>query len=131
VRRGAAELLGAAFAHVPDKEAAWHDPHRLTGDDNSSVRVNANYALGRVSIFKATEAESEENFSSEIENALSFFEKSSRESSFFNPARFCLPFYRSFYTITFEKQEAEVEVQKYLAEAKCATEGSESKENLL
>ncbi len=47
------------------------------------------------------------------------------------PAIFCLPFYRSFYTITFKKQDAKIEVQKYLTEAKIASEGSESREKLL
>jgi len=132
VREGAAYALGAAFAHVPDKGEAWRDLYRLTGDKDGNVRAQANYALGRVSIFRATGAASEEDFREEIENALAFFEKSSRESRFFeNPARFCLPFYRSFYSITFKKQEAEAEVQRYLAEAKRATEGSESKEKLL
>ena len=131
VRGGAAFSLGAAFAHVPDKEAAWLDLHRLSGDQDSDVRVHANYALGRVAIFKATDAEREEDFRKEIENAMVFFEKVSRESSSYNPAGFCLPFYRSFYAITFKKQEAEAEVQKYLAEAKSATEGSESRKKLL
>ena len=47
-----------------------------------------------------------------------------------NPAQFCLPFYRSFYTIIFKKQEAKEEVDKYLEEAKNAVEGSKSKEQL-
>ena len=45
-------------------------------------------------------------------------------------AQFCLPFYRSFHTIIFKKQEAKEEVNKYLAEAKDAIEGSKSKELL-
>ena len=47
-----------------------------------------------------------------------------------NPAQFCLPFYRSFHTIIFKKQEAKEEVNKYLEEAKSAIEGSESKKQL-
>jgi hypothetical protein len=65
------------------------------------------------------------------QNALEFFEKSSKEAAYFNPSSFCLPFYRSFYTIAFEKAGAEGEVQKYLAEAKRASKGSENKETLL
>ncbi|MBN1761636.1 MAG: HEAT repeat domain-containing protein [Methanomicrobia archaeon] len=128
----AAESLGLAFQHVPDKRQAWADLHRLTRDKYSKVRVSANHALGRVSIFKATEAETEDAFRKEIENAIAFFEASSREAvTYSNPARFCLPFYRSFYTVTFKKPDAETEVQNYLVEAKRAAEGSESKEKLL
>ncbi|MBN1763351.1 MAG: HEAT repeat domain-containing protein [Methanomicrobia archaeon] len=132
VRGRTAGALGTAFTHVPDREEAWDNLHRLTGDEDSDVRVQANYALGRASILKATEAKTEEDFRKEIENALSFFEQTSHESWLYeNPARFCLPFYRSFYMITFKKQEAEAEVQSYLAEAKNETWGSESKEKLL
>nr|QNO41182.1 hypothetical protein JNOLDJLP_00006 [Methanosarcinales archaeon ANME-2c ERB4]QNO41415.1 hypothetical protein CMJDHKFO_00004 [Methanosarcinales archaeon ANME-2c ERB4]QNO41586.1 hypothetical protein OAEIHDOC_00006 [Methanosarcinales archaeon ANME-2c ERB4] len=48
-----------------------------------------------------------------------------------DPSEFCLPFYRSFYAITFGKAEAKGEVEKYLSEAKSASKGSENKETLL
>jgi|GEM_PF-4255657 len=67
----------------------------------------------------------------EIEKALGFFEKASKEATFLDPAKFCLPFYRSFYTLTFKKEVPEVEIQKYLSEAKSAVQGSESKVRLL
>jgi len=96
VRRGAAVALGSAFPYVPDKDAAWEDLHQLTGDKDSKLRVSANHSLGRASIFKATIAESEGDFESELNNAIEFFERSSKEKSYFNPSRFCLPFYKSF-----------------------------------
>jgi HEAT repeat protein len=131
VRRRAAESLGAAFPHVPDKNQAWDDLLRLTKDKNSDVLVFANHTLGRASIFKATEANSEEDFRKEFEIALAFFEEASKEATtYFNPARFCHLFYRSFYTLTFTRTP-EIEVQKYLVAAKRAAEGSESKEKLL
>jgi len=55
VRRGAAEALGAAFSHVPDKTLAWQDLHRLTADEHSYVQMYAFHSLGRACIFKATE----------------------------------------------------------------------------
>ncbi|KAF5428623.1 hypothetical protein C5S39_10985, partial [Candidatus Methanophagaceae archaeon] len=70
-------------------------------------------------------------FGKELEKALDFFGKSSTEARFINPAKFCLPFYRSFHTLIFKKQESKAEVQGYLAEAKSASEGSENKEQLL
>jgi len=131
VRWGAARGLGSAFQHVPDKDEAWEDLHRLTEDEDNDVRVSANHSLGRASIFKATKAEDEEDFKSELKNAIEFFERSSKEAIYSNPSIFCLPFYRSFYSLTFEKAGAEGEVQRYLAEAKSASEGSENKETLL
>jgi len=131
VRWRAVGALGSAFQHVSDKDRAWKDLIQLTHDENSNVRASANHSLGRVSIFRATEAESEDDFESELKNAIEFFERSSKEKIHSNPSRFCLPFYRSFYTVTFEKEGAKDEVQRYLAEAKSASEGSENKETLL
>ncbi|MHC1575506.1 MAG: hypothetical protein ACXQTY_06875 [Candidatus Methanogasteraceae archaeon] len=93
--------------------------------------VSANHSLGRASIFKATETDNKEEFKEEIENAIEFFERSSRERGYPSPYSFCLPFYRSFYTITFEKEGAKDEVQRYLAEAKSVSKGSENKEILI
>ena len=73
-----------------------------------------------------------EDYKKELEQAIKFFEMVAYESSGgINPAKFCLPFYRSFYAIIFKKQEeAKDEVDKYLAEAKDAVKGSKSKELL-
>ncbi|MCK4733329.1 MAG: HEAT repeat domain-containing protein [Methanophagales archaeon] len=130
VQLEAALSLGPAFPHVPDKEQAWADLHRLTKDKDSSVHVFANHSLGRASIFRATVAEREEEFRKELERALEFFERASTEATIFDPSNFCLLFYWSFYTLTFNKQKPEVVVQVYLAAAKFATEGSKSKEQL-
>ncbi len=136
VRESAAHALGSAFSHVPDKKQAWEDLHRLTSDTDSYVRIAANHSSGKVCIFRASEAENENGFRKEMENALGFFEKASKEATYENlysdnPAKFCLPFYRSFYSLTFKKEEAEVEVQRYLSEAKSAVKGSENKEKLI
>ena len=74
VRRKAVDVIGTAFPHVPDKDAAWQDLHRLTLNKNWDVRVAANYSLGKASVLKAIEAEGEEDFRRELENALKFFE---------------------------------------------------------
>ena len=131
VRRGTADALGSTFQHVPDKDKVWKDLHRLTVDEDTNVRVSANHSLGRASIFKSTEAESEDDFRSELKNAIGFFERSSKEAIFFNPSGFCLPFYRLFYTLMFEKEGAENKVKGYLADAKSASKGSKNKETLL
>jgi HEAT repeat protein len=131
VRWGAADALGSAFSHISDKKQACDDLIRLTSDTDRNVRIAANHSSGKVCIFRAGEAENENGFRKEMENAIGFFEKASKEATYINPAEFCLPFYRSFFALTFKKQEAEAEVQKYIAEAKSAVAGSESKEKLL
>lgn len=134
VRSRAAYALGSAFSQVPDKfkQQAWNDLIGLTNDKDNYVRVFSSHSLGRVCIFKASQAEKNEDYRKELENAIEFFEVAAQESSEgSNPAKFCLPFYRSFYTIIFKKQEeAKDEVNEYLAEAKATIEGSESKELL-
>jgi len=133
VRRNAADAFGSAFSSIPDaaKDQVWDDLHRLTQDENEQVRVSSNYSLGRVSILKATKVVNENEFKSELKNALEFFEKSNAEATFINPARFCHPFYKSIFSITFEERNVEAEVQEYIKEAKNAIEGSESKKTLL
>lgn len=125
------ELLGGVFSYVHNKKWAFDDLMGLTTDDISILRVSANYSLGRASIFKATEAKDKESFKKELEKALEFFEKSSKEAQYFKPASFCLPFYKSFYTITFKRQIVHTEVQKYLTEAKRTVRSSKNKEKLL
>ncbi len=132
VRRKTAEALGAVSPYVLDKNVAWRDLLGLAKDSDSNVRVSANHSLGQLSILKAIEAESEESLREELENALEFFERSAAGPHFSDhPISFCHPFYRSFYCLTFKREDAEAEVQRYLYEAKRASKGSKSKEDLL
>ncbi len=131
VRWVAANSLGPAFQHMTDKEQASKDLLALTKDEDSNVRVSANYSLGKISIYRATGAESEDGLKKEIDKAIGYFEKSSQESSFFNPAEFCLPFYRSYNAVISRKEGAKEEIGRNLEEAKQAVAGSESKEKLL
>jgi HEAT repeat protein len=131
VRANAASYIGSAYSNVPDKQQAWEDLIKLTSDKDNSVRTSSNHSLGRVSIFKASQAETDEDYKKELEKAIEFFDIAANESdSWNNPAQFCLPFYRSFHTIIFTKQEAREEVNNYLEEAKAAIKGSESKKQL-
>ncbi|MDD2754917.1 MAG: HEAT repeat domain-containing protein [Methanothrix sp.] len=129
VRRSAAHALGSAFSQVPDKDEAWQDLHRLTQDRNSSVRMYAYHSLGRVSVFKAAETANRDTLKSELNAAVAYFEKSSQEQDF-GPAKFCYPFYRTYLAITFQEEKGD-EVRMYLAEAREAVGGSESKEELI
>ena len=131
VRWGAIDALGTAFPHVTAKEQVWMDLLNLTMDQDNDIRVFTYYSLGKISIFKAIDAESEEEYSKELRNAIDFFEKSSNQSIFFNPALFCHPFYKSIYSITFEERDAEAVVKNYIEEAKNAVGESESKKALL
>jgi HEAT repeat protein len=132
VRSQAADALGSAFSQVPDefKQLAWNDLHRLTTDENSDVRTFSNHSLGRVYIFKASQAETDEDYKKELEKAIEFFEKAAQNSSWLNPSKFCLPFYRSFHAIIFKKRGVKEEVGNYLAEAKNAVRDSKNKELL-
>jgi HEAT repeat protein len=139
VRKGAASALGSAFPHIIKKELAWLDLSRLTKDVDSDVRQLAYHSMGKVYIYRATEVKNEEKFKEELEKAIECFEKSLEQKGqtiekskiFFNPAEFCLPFYRSYYAIIFKPHEAEKQVQNSLSEAKKAIAGSERKEKLL
>jgi HEAT repeat protein len=132
VRSKAAEALGSTFFHMPDKQKALKDLTKLTNAYDMFVRPKAYHSLGRVSIFMASQAETDEDYKKKLEKAIEFFETAAKEGSSIrsNPAQFCLPFYRSFHSIIFKKQEAKEEVNKYLGEAKAAIEGSESKKQL-
>ena len=132
VRKNAAWALGSCFSVVPDKDTAWSDLIRLTQDENSDVRMYVYHSLGSASVYKATTGE-EDKFRDELKKAIDYFEQSSNEAEnkYYNPAQFCLPFYRSYCAVISEKQEAEAEATKYLDEAKKATDWSKSKEALL
>jgi FOG: HEAT repeat len=130
VRFRAAEALGSVYSQVPDRKQVWDDLIKLTKDKYRNVRASSNHSLGRISIFIASQAETDEDYKKEVEKAIEFFENAAKEVSHNNPAQFCLPFYRSFHTIIFKTQEAKEEVDKYLAEAKNAIRGSKSKELL-
>lgn len=125
-----ADGIGSAFPHVSDKQQAWKDLIKLTNDEDSYVRIFANYSLGKACIFKASQAGTDKDYKRELEKAIEFFEKAARESGQNNPAKFCLPFYRSFHTIIFKNQEAKEEINKYLVNAKAAIGDSKSKELL-
>lgn len=130
-REEAARKIGSTFSILENKEQTWKDLLALTKDEDSDVRVFANHSLGKISVYRATNADDEVLLQKELENAIGFFEKSARESKWFNPAKFCLPFYKSYHSVIFRKQEAEEEVKKNIDEAKHAVSGSESREKLL
>jgi len=129
VRGSAASALGSSFSLLPDKEEGWQALLRLTQDQDSYERMNAYHSLGRASIYRASEAGEKNVIRVELEAAVEFFVRSSKCEYYFNPARFCLPFYRSYLALTF-LGASEAEVQKYLAEAKEAVGSSENRREL-
>lgn len=132
VRNGSTWAIGSVFQYVPDKQNVYDDLYRLYLDEDDDVQIIACHFLGRVSVYKASQSSSEEEYMKELEHSIMFFEKSYEENSDNNPSGFCLPFYRSFYTIIqAEKQQTKDEVTKYLDEAKRAIRGSKNKKLLL
>ena len=132
VKRNAAISIGSVFSQIPDPIQAWDDLSNLATVENIYVKIDANCSLGKASIFKACQAEKEDDYEKELENAINFFEKAVKESpnEWFNPAQFCFSFYRSFYTIIFKKYESIGEMDTFLEDMEDAIEGSESKELL-
>jgi hypothetical protein len=129
VRWNAARSLGSAIAHVPDQDQAWQDLVHLAQDDYSDARVYAYHALGKASVYNATESEDINALQRYLEEAVGYFEKSAQESKH-GPASFCHSFYRSYFAIAFQGESQDA-VQKYLAEAREAVGGSESRHELL
>jgi len=130
VRGWAAGALGYAFPHVPDKEAAWRDLHQLTRDKDSWVRSHSYYSIGRINILKASEA-NENEIKKYLDTAIENFDKSIKELPKYNSAVFCTLFYKSYSTILFKPEQSESEAKKFIEDARKASEGSESKAELL
>ncbi len=132
VRSGAASALAVAFPYITEKAQILNIRNyliRLKKDKEKNVRASANYCMGRMCTFKATEAKSGVKFKKELEKAIAFFEEASKETNIFSPANFCLPFYKSYYTIVFRKNEANI--HNYLLAAKSAVGRSKTKEKLI
>lgn len=130
VKEMAARALGTSFPYIPEKEEAVECLDCLL-DDSTLKRVHVTYALGNIFVYRASKAESPEIFKEELENALTMFEETSKAAAFSDPAKFCFPFYRSFYTITFKKSKDDEEIQKYIEDAYKAVQGSESRKKLI
>lgn len=117
-RNRVANALSLAYPYINNKKLLLECLDTLINDRAKDVRVTANYSMGRISLIKAVEAETEDNFKKELEIALIFFEKSSKEAYLGSPVQFCFPFYQSFYMIIFKMPDLEIEVQKYISKAK-------------
>ena len=72
---------------------------------NSNVKVYEYDSLGRINIYSASQSKSEKEYLEELQKAIEFFEKATKEPTRDNPSKFCFPFYRSFYTIISAKNE--------------------------
>lgn len=121
-RLDALEILTDNFSLMPDKQQAWADLVSLTNDKDILVRAYANYSLGKVSIIKAAQAEKEEDYRTELKNAIHFFEVAKNVSleQSFNLSKFYLPFYNLLYILIFEQSRTNEEVYNYIYEAKAA-----------
>lgn len=130
-KRGEAAMrLRSDFADLPDREAAWKDLHQLTQDKDEFVQSRSYYSIGRINILKASEAD-ENEIKKYLDTAIENFDKSIKEQSEYNSAVFCTLFYKSYSTVLFKTEQSESEAKKFIEEAKKASEGSESKAELL
>ena len=131
IRLSTTRSLGAAFSQIPNKKEALEELITLTKDYEKDIRIYANHSLGKASIFISSESENYEEFKIELEKALRYFEIASKEATYSNPAEFCLPFYKSFYNIAFNKNKDEVEIEKLIEEAKKTVGSSINKKKLV
>jgi tetratricopeptide (TPR) repeat protein len=134
VRSRAAEALGICFSFISVRKQALDDLNRLAQDQHDEVMCYAYNSLGKAHIFKASEASNMQELQLELEKAIGFFEKSMEVSYSMEevyPASFCLPFYRSFYTLIFKNSvESKGELQKDLMMLKFLVFNSKNKEIL-
>lgn len=129
VRWCAAESLAVASIDTTNKDQACKDLYKLASDEDSYIRMFAYHSLGKISVFKGTQSDNHGDLKKELETAINYFEKASKEQIPFNPAQFCNHFYRAYFFITFQDAKDD-EIQKYLTEAKAAIGGSRSKDEL-
>ncbi|WP_440956114.1 DUF2254 family protein [Methanosarcina sp. Mfa9] len=131
VRERATSSLGSIYQHTSDKKQVLKKLYELTNDEENDVEAAANYYLGKIHIFKASQSGTEKSYKEELENAINYFQISSDCSVFKNPSRFCLPFYRAFYTIIFKNKSSKDEIDRYIDDAKYSIGNSKNKALLL
>jgi len=134
VRSEAAISFGQIYSYLPDQKKGYKLILQLINDKNPIVRINAIHSAGKVSIYLAGRMEDDAGFKRELENAIRFFEKAFRESEryhMFNPSKICLPLYRAFHAVTFQKDSSLQGVEQYLSDAKAALSGSETRGQLV
>lgn len=133
VRGVAALAIGHAFRYIPEehKTVAWDDLDRLTSDEDSNIRLYANYSLGKICIYKASKSKNKKDTRIQLEEAIRYFKIAAIEHNYYNPAKFCYSFYRSFDAVLFKKVNAKKEIDGYIDAAKKEIKESEIKEKLI
>ena len=134
VRRGVASALGLAYPFISARKAARKTILRLTQDPNHEVRIFAYHSAGKASIQDASQLKDDDAFRLELENALTFFERSYREAentAKHNPAQICYPLYRALHAVIFLKKDSKANVEEFLSDAKIALSGSDTRKQLL
>ncbi len=132
VRTASARILSIVYPDISPSIQVWDDFQKLTQAEDSSVRMFAYHSLGKISIDKASKCENEDEIRSFVEAAISFFEKATDDMSYYNnPAKFCHPFYRSFYSVVMKKSYSTDEIQDFIVSARKSIGKSKSKEKLL
>ncbi|WP_321431117.1 hypothetical protein [uncultured Methanolobus sp.] len=105
--------------------------YELLQNTDPNARASANHSIGKISIYKASNSESENELKYFLEKAITHFENAAKEDALYNPAKFCYPFYRSFDAVIFKKTMSKKEIDVYIENAKEEIGGSESKQKLL
>ncbi|WP_340818460.1 HEAT repeat domain-containing protein [Methanolobus sp. WCC4] len=131
VRMGVAHSLGFIYPHIGGDSEILDCLVTLTGDKHSCIRNRANYSLGKIYVYKASKTKDERVLGDLVEKAVVHFEKAAIEDCYFNPAKFCYLFYRSFSEVILKKQISRQKIEKYLIDARSVAEDSTNKKRLV
>ena len=123
-----ADALGHVFPYLYDNYGALVDLHKLTLNKNKDVRMFAYHSLGMAYIFNATKSDNREAYRVALSVAISYFEKSFQERTWYNPADFCLKFYRALFAIIFSSTHEDL--NKYRIDLKEIIVYSETRKEL-
>ncbi|GEM_PF-1500820 len=133
VRDRISNTLLCAVSAIPAeyKSVAIDDLSGLRNDKNLYVKMNANYCLGKICIYKASESDTEIDSKVQLGEAIQYFEKASKGSNKSCSVRFCHLFYRSFDAVLFNAPSSGNKIKTYIAAAKNEVGNSIHKKKLL
>jgi predicted amidohydrolase len=133
IRVCVAESLGKIYPILPpqNQEQISEDLTVLIQDTDSVVSASAKYSSGTINIFHATQAKTIDKFQEYLEKAIQDFQSSLGSAEFFNQARFCYPFYKAYWNITFTENCDIKDIEKNLNSARLAQGNSDTRKNLV
>lgn len=133
IRMCVAEASGKFYSNLPVEyqEQVSTDLAILIKDREHVVSASAQYSLGTVNIFHATQSNTVETFQKYLIQAIQNFQSSLETAEFFNQARFCYPFYKAYWSIAFTDNPDIGDIEKNLNSARLEQGNSDTRKNLV